>query len=362
VDTKKTCGNGPLARSRTMPPTGITSLIGFLLFVVMHSQGDAQLCTLHGRVVEAESREPMELVNVFLANTTCGTSTDVQGAFILTDVPPGDYEIVVSRVGYVRVTQQIHLAAESNAGFQFELKRREIRTEEVEIVGPNPAEWRRLLKRFTNAFLGETGNALHCSILNPYHLNLKLDEEQHTFTARCDTVLLVENDALGYRIAIDLEEFEWDVKDDIIRYSLYPRFEELPRTPDDSLRWKKRREETYRGSLRHFLRSVVTGTVSDEMFAVYTGGLSELLQGNGLYVPPEELRVVPDRLPGVFQWSFSGWLRIDYKGRIPPTRSFLTLLAPSVQIDLGGIVLTRFGTFTRGEWSRSRIADLLPLY
>ncbi|MCC6399049.1 MAG: carboxypeptidase-like regulatory domain-containing protein, partial [Bacteroidetes bacterium] len=40
----------------------------------------AQPGTLRGHVVDEETGEPLEFVNVFLAGTTSGTSSDPQGA------------------------------------------------------------------------------------------------------------------------------------------------------------------------------------------------------------------------------------------------------------------------------------------
>jgi len=333
-----------------------------VLALFLYSPTSAQFCSLHGRVVDAESGEPMEFTNVFLANTTSGTSTDARGLFLLSGIPAGDYDIIVSRVGYVRTTKQIQLVPDEDLELRFDVTRKELRADEVEIVSPDPTDWRRLLELFTKEFLGETPNASQCRILNPYHLNLQFNEESHTLNARCDTVLLVDNNALGYRIAIEIEQFEMQAEAGLLRYNLYPRFEELPHTPDDSLRWEKRRRETYRGSMRHFLASVIAGVTAEEMFAVYSGSLDELSDGHGVLVSPEELEVTPDPTPHVFRFSFGGWIRVEYWGRIPASRSLLTLTAPLLRIDRGGIVLTHMGTLARGDWSRSRIADFLPMY
>ena len=326
------------------------------------SPGYAQLCSLHGKVVDVESGEPMEFVNVYLANTTSGTSTDVHGVFTLREIPAGDYDLVVSCVGYLRATKQITLGPDVNPALSFALKRKVLQADEVEVIAPEPSEWRRLLKQFTKEFLGYTPNASQCRILNPFHLNFRYEEESRTLIARCDTVLLVTNSALGYLISIEIDRFEWEPEKGMVRYTLYPRFEELPHTPDDSLEWTKHREETYRGSMRHFLASLVAGVTAEEMFAVYSGDKDQLSRGQGFYVSPEEIDVAPDPSPGVFRLAFAGWLRIEYSGQIPPSRTLLTLNVPFVRINREGIVLTRLGISTSGDWSRSRIADVLPFH
>jgi hypothetical protein len=313
-------------------------------------------------VVDEETGEPLELVNVFLASTTIGTSSDTHGAFVLSGVPPGLYNIVVSRVGYHRVTREISLEPAAIRELTFSLTRKVLQTDEIQVSSADPSEWKRLLIRFTKVFLGQTENARECTIRNPYQLDLRFDEARSTLTARCDSPLIVENRSLGYLISIDIEQFEWDSKHERVRYSYYPRFQELERRDDDSSTWAERRQNTYRGSLKHFLKSAVAGVLSEEMFAMFTGGFDELSHGNGTFITSDELHVTPDPLAGVFQMSFGGWIRIDYRGHFPGTRNLLTLHVPSVRVDSDGNVLTRYGVESGGAWSKCGVADLLPMH
>lgn len=321
----------------------------------------AQLCTLRGRVLDEDTGEPLEFVNVFLASTTSGTSSDTHGAFVLSSVPPGVYNIVVSRVGYHPVTREISLEPSAILEFTFRLKCKVLQTEEVQVYSPDPSEWKRLLSLFTRVFLGQTENARECTIWNPYQLDLRFDEARSTLTARCDSSLIVENRSLGYLVSIEIDQFEWDSRHKRVRYSLYPRFRELERTGDDSATWAGHRQNTYRGSLKHFLRCAVTGVLTEEMFAVYTGSIEELLHGDGISITSSDLNITPDPVPGVLRMSFGGWIGIDYRGYDPGTRNLLTLHAPYVRIDRDGNMLTRYGVETGGSWSKCGVADLLPM-
>jgi len=336
-----------------------------LLISLMHtvsSISTAQLCNLYGRVVDEETGQPLELANVFLASTTSGISSDTRGGFVLNGVPSGEYNLVISRVGYQRMIREISLEPGATLEFLFRLKRRELQTEEMQVHAPDPSEWRRLLGLFTKVFVGQTENARRCTIRNPYHLDLRFDEAHSTLTARCDSPLIVENRSLGYLLSIEIDQFEWDSKHERVRYLLFPRFHNLTQMNDDSAAWADSREKTYRGSLKHFLKSAITGTLAKEMFVVYSGSVEELTGEGGRYLPLNGLHVVADSLSGVHRMSFKGWIRIDYRPDVPGTRKLLTLHAPYVRVDEDGNVITRYGVETGGTWSKCGVADLLPLH
>jgi len=56
--------------------------------------------TLTGRVVCAKTGEPLPGVNIILLGTVLGTTTDLQGRFYLSGIPPGIYSVKVSMMGY----------------------------------------------------------------------------------------------------------------------------------------------------------------------------------------------------------------------------------------------------------------------
>jgi len=56
--------------------------------------------TIRGFVYDKSTGEPVIFTNVYLYQTSFGSSTDVNGYFIITKVPVGDYTLVVSYLGY----------------------------------------------------------------------------------------------------------------------------------------------------------------------------------------------------------------------------------------------------------------------
>ncbi len=56
--------------------------------------------TVRGFVYDTKTEEPIIFTNVFLKGTTYGASTDVNGYFLISKIPVGDYELATTFIGY----------------------------------------------------------------------------------------------------------------------------------------------------------------------------------------------------------------------------------------------------------------------
>ena len=59
---------------------------------------------LAGRVTDRQSGEPVVGANVLIKGTALGASTDTEGYYFIINIPPGSYEVLLSCIGYQRVT------------------------------------------------------------------------------------------------------------------------------------------------------------------------------------------------------------------------------------------------------------------
>ncbi|MFC2088580.1 carboxypeptidase-like regulatory domain-containing protein, partial [Calditrichota bacterium] len=57
-----------------------------------------------GRITDTESGEPLAGVNVYLQGTSLGAATDADGFYYIINVPPSNYSLTVSYVGYAEYT------------------------------------------------------------------------------------------------------------------------------------------------------------------------------------------------------------------------------------------------------------------
>ncbi len=71
----------------------------------------AQSGSIKGFVYDKETGEPIIFTNVYLKSTTYGISTDVNGFYNLTKIKPGDYQLVVTYIGYDTVQAPVTIIA-----------------------------------------------------------------------------------------------------------------------------------------------------------------------------------------------------------------------------------------------------------
>ncbi len=102
-------------------------LILFSLAACLHSQ------SVSGYVREDATGEPLFYVNVFLKDTFLGSATNQDGYYVVTNIPPGTYEVAASIIGYKLKSFAITLAEGENIRLDFRLETAVIAGEEVNV-------------------------------------------------------------------------------------------------------------------------------------------------------------------------------------------------------------------------------------
>ena len=71
----------------------------FLAFALVSSGSFAQKNILSGTILD-EKQQPLAGVSVYLQGTVRGVQSDRSGTYTLKDIPAGNYQLVVSLVGF----------------------------------------------------------------------------------------------------------------------------------------------------------------------------------------------------------------------------------------------------------------------
>ncbi len=113
-------------------------LPGFLLLFIFadntaFSQENHSDANLIGHVVSQGEHIPF--VNIYLENTTLGTTTDVTGHYMMVDLPTGNYTVVAKMVGYKIQKTEVTLKAGETAEVKFDLEEEFILVDDVVITG-----------------------------------------------------------------------------------------------------------------------------------------------------------------------------------------------------------------------------------
>jgi len=89
----------------------ILPLLILIGITILPNRTIAQAVTIRGFVYEKETGEPVIFTSVYLYKTSYGAATDVNGYYAISLVPPGNYELMVTSVGYDTLREQITLSA-----------------------------------------------------------------------------------------------------------------------------------------------------------------------------------------------------------------------------------------------------------
>jgi len=369
-------------------------LLGLLLTAPWaHAQQQTEgRATLVGTVVDSTTGEPLEGVNVFIAGSTTGTSTNDQGRFRIANVPLGAQQLYVSFVGYAAESRDLNLREPRVYEFEFQLREEVLQGEEVIVEGERDEKWQRRFEQFKNAFLGQTPNAEQTEIQNPEVLSF--EGGIGTLEAFAAEPLVIENRALGYRIEYHLEDFKRTQRR--TQYDGEPLFEELEGSPEERKEWREARREAFMGSFHHLMLAMISDRVEEQGFKLYhrQGSTPDLASSSGVgsatpqvagaRTPIEVDEILkPGEVEGEHILDFDGVGEVVYRGEQESeayqiwrsqyasggsfrgaaprfqTSQFWLERGPAT-VDYKGEIVERYGVTVSGYFAFERIADRVP--
>jgi hypothetical protein len=343
-----------------------------LLLLLMPLCCFAQL-KVRGKIVNAADGKPVPDASVFFNNATIGTKSAQDGSFVLRGVRPGQYDMVVSVVGYERYNLPI-MVNDDLALPDIKITAKIMMLKAVTIG--TAQRWKKL-KEFKEQFFGRSAFATQCKLKNPEVLELYYSNRGIKLTGQSDEFLEIENNALGYKLKYLLNSFVLDKDEQQVAYEGSVLFEEKAGTPADSLRWKKNRQTVYNGSTTHFLREVLAGnTEQDYLVRNYCINWKDETNGQLVY---DTLRATDyvhrTERRGVFAMSNDDKIEIFYfKPRYSPGYGFvdrnkrpgtrvatITFIDKYLLFDSNGTILNPLGARFDQAWGVTRVAQLLPI-
>lgn len=239
--------------------------IFLLLLAVLGALPALAQLTLDGQVRDARTQRPLAFASVFLANTTYGATTDSTGHFALAGVPAGQYDLMVSYIGYELYKNTLDVQQSATLAPRLVPTATQLGEVTVRPTKNRPADFRKFLQQF----LGNSTLSQQCRIENPQEVVVLYDEARHQLTAVAPRSLHVLNQALGYRITYYNFDFKVFYTAGRCEFVAAPMFEELKTTDARQQRqWEENRRHAYAGSLPHFLRSVRDNRLVQEGFLV----------------------------------------------------------------------------------------------
>ena len=359
----------------------------------------ASTSSVYGRVIDKATGKPIPNTNIYLANTTIGTTTNEKGYFEIKDLPQGTFDIIFSHVAYYFHKKTIVLKHYYIDVGTIRLMTKAYQLPTV-IVEDEEGKWKDQYEKFVNEFIGEGNNSDSTYIVDPY--NIDFWEKDDKLFASCNDPIDIVNRSLGYEIKYFLDYFESCSK--YTKYSGNAVFTSIPaHSKSDSIRWVAKRKDTYIGSFRHFLNTLNNGYSKYEksledrgspQFKKKRTNLVDLvLNTNGFFIyqvrglqweEPFPITEVPMPAQKLLRsgdikteryLQFTNYLKIYYipdyeENKYPPNyriknipnvqSSYLSLVKDSVMVDIHGRYYDKFGIHTFGKFGQERVSDMLP--
>ncbi len=329
--------------------------------------------SIHGKITDVKSGNPMAGASVFCQNTTTGTISNNDGLFSL-HLVNGGYDLVVSYTGYETQVLRVSNSSRDKDSLNILLKEEDKSMSEVVVTGGGALAdgWTKYGEFFLENFIGTSSNAAQCTIMNKDALRFYYYKKSNRLKVRAKEQLVIVNEALGYKIYYQLDSFVNHYDTHISSYTGYPLFEELTGTTDQQASWKKNRYLAYIGSRLHFMRSWYDSTLKEEGFEIETLDSTNPDKGTALENPYDSAFYSLDS--GTVDINLKGHLRVTYKNRVPDKKYLIKNkfpLSAKVQISAldipDGFSIEENGYFfeqseitNRGYWAWKKLAELVP--
>lgn len=117
--------------------------IHYLIVIIMLAINLPVFGTAGGKITgiakDIETGAPLVGVTVMLKGTNIGTMTDENGKFLILNVPPGNYDVLASYIGYSKLTiRNVRVKIDQTTNLIIELKPEAVEGEVVEVIAKRP--------------------------------------------------------------------------------------------------------------------------------------------------------------------------------------------------------------------------------
>lgn len=343
------------------------------LFMAFALAGLSQTFLVSGKVIDAETKQPLQGASVFCVQTTIGTVVNSEGRFSM-NLPNGGYELGISFSGYETVTMRINDQTSGIADKVWELNQKQKSLEEVSIVFTSEIKdgWEKYGSFFKEQFIGTSDNAKNCIITNPEVLRFYYYKKKDKLKVVSREDLIVNNNALGYQVRYQLDSFIHEFKSGATESTGIPFFQPMKSNESDSLRWAENREGAYYGSLLHFFRCYYDSTLNLNGYKI------ELV---------DEKTTIPMQIKNPYdsnhynktknnelELGYNGKLRVQFKEekpspiylaekKLPSTTPFqisIIKFLNNIVIEENGYFYDQRSLFYSGYWDWEKLGDMLP--
>lgn len=338
--------------------------------------------TVAGVVSDSLSNETLPFASVFFSGTTFGATSDKDGNFVLKADKPGTYDLVISFTGYETYFRQVDLNEQQVLRLDVKLYLSTRNLGAFTITAKKDEAWKNNLLLFKRTFLGTSGNANDCRIVNEDVLNFEDNRKDRIFEAYASEPLIIENKALGYRIKYLLEDFRIFYAKNYSVFYGFPSFEEMGKGGKVKNAWSRKRNRAYKGSIGHFFKALYENQVTEEGFEV-NAAKDMKRGGRAIDLTPIDMSTLISTKPNgsTKVLSFENYLYVVYRNEkeSPEYKIYQNSMNPrptgkeqlswifmpegvtEVAFEKSGYLINPLAVVTNGYWGFEKLGDMVPM-
>ncbi len=107
----------------------LTLFVCYMTGALLHAGTTGKIA---GKILDKSTGEPLIGANVLIIGSTMGASTDADGNFFILNIPPGEYQVKASMIGYASITiQKVRVSVDQTTKLDFELTSESIELSDV---------------------------------------------------------------------------------------------------------------------------------------------------------------------------------------------------------------------------------------
>ena len=339
-------------------------LKNLLMFILLGCSTIVVAQAVKGKVYD-EKNQPLYGATIFLDGTSISTISGEDGFFQLPVLSKVNSNLVVSYIGYQTVTIS---AFTTDKDIEVKMVPSTNSLKEV-VIKKNRFTRKEMLKLFREQFLGDTKAGRKAVIVNEDALDFEYDEQYKVFKASSDQPLVIQNPVLGYEVTYEISDFIVEFKTLSIKsvdtyrilFTGVSRFKET----SNSKEVVKERMKSYRGSVLHFFRSLVSDKMVENDFMLVKSKKIAAVKDN--FKLKDNLGLIEVKLNDMPMKVVSKNALVDEKFYAHYQISFqksrtsaVTFLTQVFNVDQFGIHSNVADILFAGDMSDKRVGDLLP--
>jgi hypothetical protein len=224
--------------------------------------------SITGNVVEDATGKTIANANVFITNSSKGTTTNADGVYILNDVPVGQFEVVISCIGFQTLTYQ-YTAKQLPLVLKVRLVLKPKEEATVTVLAYEKDGWQKWGKAFMDEYIGKTFNSTFCDLLNKDAVKFRYNKKTNVLQAIATEMLEIKNKKLGYVIKHQLEDFEVDFSARTVVNTGFPYFTPFNnKSKRKENKFENERDKAYKGSIMHLMRCLYSDSLDNSGFVI----------------------------------------------------------------------------------------------